>query len=156
MLKLMSVLMLAGVAMVLVACASSDKSTSGGGSGSGTGITMDAIKGDWPLTHIRGEAINLPADARGPYITFDPEGRVSGLSGVNRFMGAFDKSKLSEGKLTFGPLAMTMMAGPEPLMQMESQFGAAADQVRRVRLEGKELFLTDDSGAELLRFKRYR
>ncbi len=154
MLKLMMALMLAVVSMALVACASSDKSTAGGAAGAG--VSMDAIKGDWPLTHIRGEAINLPADARGPYITFDPEGRVSGMGGVNRFMGAFDKSKLSDGKLTFGPLAMTMMAGPEPLMQMESQFGAAADQVRRVRLEGNELFLTDDAGAELLRFKRYR
>jgi len=78
------------------------------------------------------------------------------MGGVNRFMGAFDKSKLSDGRLTFGPLAMTMMAEPEPLMEMESKFGAAADAVRRVRLVGNELFLTDDAGAELLRFKRYR
>lgn len=155
MVKMLMAAMLVVVLMAMVACASSDKNGTGD-SAAGAGLTMDAIKGDWTLTHIRGEAINLPADARGPYITFDPEGRVSGLGGVNRFMGGFDGSKLSEGRLMFSPLAMTMMAGPQPLMDLESRFGQAIDQVRRARIEGNELFLTDDAGAELLRFKRYR
>ena len=45
------------------------------------------------------------------------DGRVSGSSGVNRFMGS-----LGEEKPFSGPLATTMMAGPEELMSQERIF----------------------------------
>ncbi len=55
-------------------------------------------------------------------LSFDDDGRVSGCAGVNRIAGAYS----AEGVvLSLGPLAVTRMMGPEPLMAEEQAVLAA-------------------------------
>jgi heat shock protein HslJ len=53
-------------------------------------------------------------------------------------MGTF---ALAEDELRFGPLATTLMAGPEDAMQRESLFLEALQRVTSYRLEGRSLAL---------------
>lgn len=47
------------------------------------------------------------------------EGRIFGFSAVNRYMGSY---KASNGKVEFGQMGSTMMAGPEKNMNAESDY----------------------------------
>lgn len=47
------------------------------------------------------------------------EGRIFGFSGVNRYMGSY---KASDGKVEFGQMGSTMMAGPEKNMDAEFEY----------------------------------
>ncbi len=65
-----------------------------------------------------------PADAQTPaadgidtQIVFGDDGKVSGSMGCNRFSGSFSQKGDS---ITFGPIAATEMACPEPQMTQES------------------------------------
>jgi len=93
---------------------------------------------------------DLPADADA-FITFGIQGRASGKSWCNRFMGAFDESP---GRLAFGPLAGTQMACPEPVMDAEAHtlrvFGSAAQMVATAEL----LALFDAQGRHLATLTR--
>jgi heat shock protein HslJ len=69
------------------------------------------------------------------------ESRVAGSGGVNRITGTF---ALSADKLRFGPLATTLMAGPEPAMERERAFLAALARVTSYELDGRSLALNAD------------
>ncbi len=53
-----------------------------------------------------------------PWLTFDGDGQVFGLAGVNRVRGTWD---LSGHTLSFGPVVSTLMAGPPDAMTCERQ-----------------------------------
>lgn len=76
--------------------------------------SVSELKGNWVVERLAiGGELHDPID--GPLLTLeiDEEGRVAGSAGVNRFMGRLDDEKL------FGPLATTLMAGPDNLMVQE-------------------------------------
>ncbi len=75
------------------------------------------------------------------------DGRVSGQSGCNRYMGGWT---LANGVLTVGPLASTMMYCSEPLMRLEGVFLAALQVVSSLTLDGETLSLLDPSGDPLV------
>lgn len=131
--------------MILAACAST-------GAGAAANLA-DAIVGDWNLSAINKSPIALPAGARQPSLNFTSDGRVSGLAGVNRMSGSFDPAALASGNISFGPMAMTKMAGPPELMKIEDAFSQALSKVTSARIESNQLILSD-SAAELLRFTR--
>jgi heat shock protein HslJ len=56
-------------------------------------------------------------------------------------MGTF---ALAEGELSFGPLATTLMAGPEEAMQLEQAFLDALARVTSYSLDGSTLSLLAD------------
>jgi heat shock protein HslJ len=66
------------------------------------------------------------------------EGRIGGSAGVNRFMGTFGTESL------FGPLATTLMSGPQPLMEQESAFLAALARATSMLYRPGELVLLAD------------
>ena len=66
------------------------------------------------------------------------ESRVAGSGGCNRLTGTF---ALSETELRFGPLATTLMACLEPVMQRERAFLAALARVTSYQLDGGTLTL---------------
>jgi heat shock protein HslJ len=72
--------------------------------------------GDWLVTSLAGSPV--ATDGQAASIAFTLDGKVSGSTGCNRFMGGF---ALTGETLTFGPLAGTRMACPEALMQQESR-----------------------------------
>jgi heat shock protein HslJ len=90
----------------------------------------------WTVVEVGG----APAEEDGaPTLVFDlEESRVAGSAGLNRLVGTFS---LSEGELRFGPLATTLMAGPEDAMQRERAFLDSLARVTEYDLDGRSLIL---------------
>jgi copper homeostasis protein (lipoprotein) len=90
----------------------------------------------WTAVEVGGSAIERDT---APTLEFDlEESRVAGSGGLNRLMGTFS---LSEDELHFGPLATTLMAGPEGAMQRERAFLDALARVTAYELAGRSLGL---------------
>ena len=77
----------------------------------------------WTITTLAGKPV--PDDVS-ITLAFLDDNRVAGNSGCNRFMGGYELT--GEG-LSFGRLAGTMMACPEPQMQTEQRFLGLLQQV---------------------------
>ena len=72
------------------------------------------------------------------------ENEFSGQGPVNRYFGQIKQNR-------FGPIASTMMAGPQDLMDYESRFFAALDS-GLVRMSGGDTLFITKSGIKLLTF----
>lgn len=111
--------------------------------------TVQLAYTEWTLVELGGASVELADDQHRPHLVLDlEESRVAGSGGVNRLMGTF---VLSEDQLRFGPLATTLMAGPEPAMRREREFLAALEEVTSYELDGRTLTLLagDDAVARL-------
>ena len=75
------------------------------------------------------------------------EGKASGNAGVNTFTGSYEAPE--DGALTFGPLATTMMAGPDAAMQQEQAFLKALADTKKFTTEDGALVLMDDDENKL-------
>lgn len=64
---------------------------------------------------------------------------ASGNSGINTYSGTYTSS--SDGKLAFGPLAGTLMAGDETKMKVEAEYLAALAKVTGYSVNGDLLDL---------------
>ena len=73
--------------------------------------------------------------------------QMSGFSGVNQYTGAY--SAEADGSFEAGPLASTLMAGPETLMQVEAAYLALLDEAESFSVEGDRLTLTTAEGKRL-------
>jgi copper homeostasis protein (lipoprotein) len=94
----------------------------------------------WTVVEVGGAAV--PDEGAAPTLVFDlEESHVAGSGGLNRLMGTFS---LTEDELRFGPLATTLMAGPEEAMERERAFLAALARVTAYELEGRSLALYAD------------
>lgn len=81
-------------------------------------------------------------------ISFNPaELRYAGKSAVNRYFGTY---KADGNKLTLGPAGVTMMMGPEPLMQAEQNYLQSLAKVVSFERKGDELTLTTSDGQKLV------
>ena len=97
----------------------------------------------WTAVELNGVPI---ADDNAPSLVFDlEESRVAGSGGLNRLMGTFS---LAEDELRFGPLAATLMAGPDDAMQREREFLDALARVTGYALDGRSLTL--DAGGDVV------
>ena len=65
-------------------------------------------------------------------LSFDAEGNVGGCATINRLRGQYS---LEGGALTFGPLASTMMAGPQEAMAQEQRLFQALARVTQVDID---------------------
>ena len=78
------------------------------------------------------------------------DGRISGSSGVNTYGGPV---KVGPGSaFSAGPLASTMMAGPEPAMRAESAYVTLLGQAKSFKVVSGTLTLYDANGNESLVF----
>lgn len=86
-------------------------------------------------------------------VEFVEPGRVAGRGGCNRYMGGY---ALDGASLDFAPLASTMMACPEALMNQERRFFDAMEQVRAWRIDSDTdlLHLLDEAGETVVRASR--
>lgn len=81
-------------------------------------------------------------------ISFNPaEMKYAGKSAVNRYFGTY---KVEGNKLTLGPAGVTMMMGPEPLMQAEQNYLQSLAKVVSFERKGDELTLTTSDGQKLM------
>ncbi len=83
----------------------------------------------WELVEIDGAA---PAADPPPTLTFEDDGTVSGSGGCNTFSGGVTIDGTS---LSFGPLASTQMACPDPVGQEEQAFLLAMDEVTEYTID---------------------
>lgn len=101
------------------------------------------------------QLVTLEKSGRGITLQFTPEGQVSGTASVNRLTGSY---KL-EGKngLAFGEgMAVTKMAGPEPLMAQERAFLTDLPTITTYSLEGGNLRLSDAGGDTTMTFEEMK
>jgi heat shock protein HslJ len=101
---------------------------------------------NWQLNGYNNGREAVVSILAGSHITaaFGPDGRVSGFSGCNRFMGPY---QAGEGGLTIGPLGSTRMACEQPLMDQEAAVLRALESTTQYRFENDMLVLRDGSGA---------
>lgn len=91
---------------------------------------LTGFQGDTPLT-----------------VTFSADGRVSGSSGCNTFVGRYS---VDDQALSFGPLASTRRACPTPELQTQEQtFLKDLQQVARLEISGAQLTLVTRNGGRL-------
>jgi heat shock protein HslJ len=94
---------------------------------------------EWTLVELDGRPVETGGDGPPPSLVLDlEESRVSGSGGINRLIGTF---VLSEDELRFGPLATTLMAGPEDAMRRERELVAALERVTSYELDDRTLTL---------------
>lgn len=88
---------------------------------------MTELEGRWVVDNLAiGGELHEPIPGPDLTLEVDAEGRVGGSGGVNRFMGRVGEDGL------FGPLATTLMAGPEDLMAQEQSYLQLLEQVDSV------------------------
>lgn len=93
--------------------------------------------------------LDAPNGAEITLMFSDTDNRASGKV-VNRYFGTYT---IDGNKLTFGPMASTMMMGPEPLMQAEYQY--LQDLPKTVSYEATSNVLTLNlSDNRQLKFKK--
>lgn len=98
---------------------------------------------------IAGEEKGLPAQ---PIITLTivSDGLVGGNSGVNSYFGGFTVDDAGHVQWSKPGFAVTLMAGPEDLMNLEQQFLGALQSTQLIRVLGQGLiFETEDSATRL-------
>jgi heat shock protein HslJ len=124
--------------LVLAACGSAG-SLAGGGDLTGKVWALSALNGQ-PLVAGTGISAQFAAD-----------GNVSGSAGCNRYSG---KYTISGSNITFNvPIASTMMACPQPVMDQESAYLKMLGEAKIYTVRGDELTLADATNAALATYK---
>ncbi len=100
------------------------------------------IEGDWLLTEIDGE----PVDVDAPRSVRFEDGRLSGRVGVNRFTGTYSTNG---DVIEIGPVASTRMAGPPELMSLEHHFNTHLENEHVITL-GDELLTLERGDHEIV------
>ena len=80
------------------------------------------------------------------------ESTVSGDSGVNSYSGAYTAG--GDGAFRAGPIAGTMMAGPQPAMDAEAAYLRRLEAAKAYAVSGDTLVLNDADGNDSLTFTR--
>jgi len=91
----------------------------------------------WNITEIEDQVVGAE---KLPTLQLEAGGdRVIGFGGVNRLSGTY---QLKGDALSFGPLAVTRMAGKPQLMEIEDRFLRVLPTVTSCRVDGNRLELS--------------
>lgn len=92
------------------------------------GVKLSALKGEWLITEVNGEAIPKEMEKQ-PFIAFDlKEKTIHGNAGCNLMNGGFKTDAGNAKSIAFPALACTMMACPD--MDTESKILKALNEVK--------------------------
>lgn len=91
----------------------------------------------------------IPSLADTPVTAEFSDSQISGSSGCNSYSGSYE---INGDRIEFGLFASTMMACPEPQMELESGYLSALGGSTRFEIVDSSLTLMDDSGDVLVRF----
>lgn len=133
--------------LLLAGCAGSPATDSAGGDI----VAMPLTNTYWQLVSVAGEPVPETEREQKAHILFLDDGRVSGFSGCNQYMGNY---RVEGENLLFDAMSSTRMACPDN--QTESQLFAALAKTVGVNLDGIELRLLGDAGEELAVFEATR
>lgn len=107
----------------------------------------------WALsswTSSDGKNYSIPSSP--PTLELGYQGSISGLAGVNRYFGSV---RVKDGKLDWGELASTRMAGDPELMESETRYLNDLKSTTKVTVRGNNLVFTGKDGLRL-QFSRAR
>lgn len=140
--------------MVFVSVVTIGASLLAGCSGSGStgeeAATPQNIVGAWILESGSGPKGDVViADGTAPGLTVEDDGAFSATAGCNNLFGTVREE---DGALVVGPVASTMMACDQAIMDSEYAYTNALDVITSGTISGDSLVLKGD-GAEL-KFKR--
>ena len=111
------------------------------------------IKGtSWTPVFLKGQGDAKCPDASDNdwvFISFNPDGRVNGMSGANLFGGTYEIGK--DGSIKFSQMLSTRRMGK--FAAYETKFLTALSQVDKVSVSGGELILSK-GGEALIKFKQ--
>ncbi len=97
------------------------------------------------------QLVTIEPGGRGVTLQFTPDGKISGSASINRFSGSYKLE--GETGISWGEgMAVTKMAGPEPLMKQESAFLTDFPTMTKYSLEGGQLRLSDAGGDTTMTF----
>jgi heat shock protein HslJ len=96
----------------------------------------------WKLVRLNGKAVSVPEGGREPHLIFQAgvAPRLSAAAGCNQFGGTY---AVDGDTVSFGPLAGTLMACPEPLDALERALVKLLAAPRQWRIAGQTLTLRD-------------
>jgi heat shock protein HslJ len=115
---------------------------------SNEGWGADALMGTgWLLVALDEGPI---AAERPPTLEIGTEGEIGGLAGCNRYRG---RAIIGRGTISIGPVALTRMLCPAPLMALESAYVAALSSVTTWRRDGETLELSGEDGLVRLLYR---
>ena len=99
----------------------------------------------WRLDILEGEAVPRETGRREAHLLLETgeDGMYRATVGCNTIRGTY---AITDGALSFGGGAMTMMACPPPLDKLERQFNATLAVVSDFSIEGETLVLRDQDG----------
>ncbi len=129
--------------VILAACAANNSSTSQ------VIAEADLATHNWVLTKVDNKAVDLPEPFKAPNLELSTDLSANGHSGCNRYFG---QAELKDGKLRVEKMGMTMMACPEPAMEMERVMSSTLMEWSDASITGNELTLTNPD--HTLTFKR--
>jgi heat shock protein HslJ/uncharacterized lipoprotein NlpE involved in copper resistance len=105
----------------------------------------------WRIVRIGGEEVHATEGRREPHLLLrSGEPRFAATVGCNQMLGGF---QAGEATLSFKAGAMTMMACPPPLDQLEHRFIDALNATKGWRIAGQVLELLDADGKPLALFE---
>ena len=132
-------LFLAGIALVTLQGRQMAQQNVLGGGAALTGI-------NWRPITLGNEAI--PEDS-GIFVSFAVDGGIKGRGGCNNFFGSLEQT---ESGIQIGPLGVTRMACPPPIMNRETAFLEALQKTRDFQANDESMRLLDDEGNVLAEF----
>lgn len=132
--------------LLLAGCVSSPVTGS-----SGDVVAMPLTNTYWQLVSIAGEPVPETSIEQKAHILFLDDGRVSGFSGCNQYIGDY---QVTGENLLFDSMSSTLMACPNN--QTEGMLFAAFAKTVGVNLDGIELRLLGEAGEELAVFEATR
>jgi heat shock protein HslJ len=114
-----------------------------------TGMTMDVdlAGSEWRPSFM--SAMDLPHGVV-MQVEFQPDGRITGTGGCNRFFGGY---RLSGAHIRIGPLASTRKGCPG-LIKLEASFFATLQAAASFEQTDTTLILFDAAGTKLAQFIR--
>jgi putative lipoprotein len=102
--------------------------------------TAELFDTHWKIVSIDGDDVAATPGMEEPHLILkSKDNALVGSTGINRIVGSYE---LPGGSgITLRPLALTMMAGPEPMMKQEQRILQRLHEIDGYRLEGQRLTL---------------
>ena len=119
--------------------------------GDGGSSGPEALEGvTWILTQFVAEDGSTEIVQVGVNAEFDGS-TISGTSGCNRYNASYEASG---NEISFGPIAGTKMACPEPQMSVEARYLQLLESVATFEVEGRAMSMSDGEGTPVLQFSQ--
>ena len=113
-----------------------------------SGGAADLTNTNWMLTSLNGSE---PVPTTTITINFDNGSQVSGSDGCNNYSGSYE---VDGNNIKFGPLAGTMMACPEPIMEQATAYQNALAETATFTVTDDELTFSNASGNPVATFTK--